>query len=81
VGTEEIQPGACWAAGDSNCAWAKKKQEHPKILENFGIVSTGISSHFKNSFGKTIGALKTASAGESLPSAVHRGRSVPKGSL
>jgi hypothetical protein len=27
-----------WAAGDSNCAWAKKKQEHPKILENFSKV-------------------------------------------
>jgi hypothetical protein len=31
---------------------------------NFKIVSTEISSPWKNSFGKTIGAPKTASAGE-----------------
>jgi hypothetical protein len=43
------------AAGNSNCAWAKKTQEHPKIKKKkFEMVSTEIS------FGKTIGAPKTA---------------------
>jgi hypothetical protein len=53
-----------WAAGDSNCAWAKKKQEHPKILENFSKVCQ-LGFHLLSKFiRKIIGAPKRASAGE-----------------